>query len=161
MSIGTPIKTENLKELIGSIFSGGDVCVYEAYSIPDKELRIFSSSEEIIEYIEELKSKKENLAYLSLHYLDSGGFVQKKEINLIPEKCSGALKRYSIEGWGLIQFQLWLNEGGYTCDVGVNSEKRAHAWEHTYPELRSPSLWNWKEVQKQNHRLKRAVKKYA
>lgn len=161
MRTGTPIKAEHLKELIDSIFSDGEVCVYEAYSKPDKELRTFGSSEEILEYIEELKSNSDNLAYLSLHYLNSGGFVRNKEINLIPEKCNGALKRYSAEGWGLIQFQLWLNDNGCTCDIGVNSEKRAHAWEHTYPELRSPSLWNWKVVQKQNRRLKRVVKKYA
>jgi hypothetical protein len=97
------------------------------------------------------------LAYLSIHYAIAGGSVRKKEIDLNPEKCKGAKVRYSVEGWGLIQFQLWNKENDFTCDIGVNSEKRANAWEATCPELGSPSLWNWKEIKKQNRRLNRVL----
>ena len=161
MNMSSQVNVENLRSLVESIFLGGEVTVYEAYSIPDKELRIFASTEEVMAYISEVESSKDNLAYLSIHYANTGGFVRKKKIDLNPEKCKGAKVRYSVEGWGLIQFQLWIKVSGLTSDIGVNSEKRANAWEDTYPELKSPSLWNWKEIQKHNRKLNRVLKSSA
>ena len=160
MEMGSPVNKDHLVGLIESIFQGNPA-VYEAYSVPDNELRMFHSSAEVMRYIDEVKNKKENLAYLSIHYPAAGGYIKIKKINLIQKKCKGAKLRYSAEGWGLIQFQLWIKENGFTCDIGVNSEKRALKWEPTYPELKSPGLWEWKEVQKQCQRLKRVLKKSA
>ena len=87
--------------------------------------------------------------------------LKKKKTKLVPEKCNGAKIRYSVEGWGLIQFQLWLKESGLFCDINSNSEKRALKWESTSPELLSPNLWNWKEVQSQCRRLNRVLKQNA
>ena len=159
--MSSQVKVENLRNLVETIFLDGEVTVYEAYSIPDKELRVFVSPEEVMAYISEVESSKDDLAYLSIHYANAGGFVRKKKVDLNPEKCKGAKVRYSVEGWGLIQFQLWNKASGLTCDIAVNSEKRANAWEATNPELKSPSLWNWKEVQKHNRKLNRVLKSSA
>lgn len=153
-----PVKPENLQRLVDAIFASGEVVVYEAYSVPDKALRTFDSSKEVFDYIDEVKVSKSNLAYLSLHYTKANGFIYKKTIALEPKKCNGAKTRYSVEGWGLIQFQLWLNPDGLSCGIGGNSEKRAGEWESTKPMLKSPALWDWKEVQKQHRRLKRVLK---
>ena len=40
MEMGSPVNKDHLEELIDSIFQGNPV-VYEVYSVPDKELRIF------------------------------------------------------------------------------------------------------------------------
>ena len=160
MELGNPIKQENLEYLIDALFED-DPEVYEAYSQPDHELRKFGSKQEVLEYIKEVEGRNENLVYLSIHYPETKGYVRIKKIDLKPEKCNGAKTRFSTEGWGLVQFQLWLKDTGLFCDIGSNSEKRALKWESTYPELKSPELWNWKEVGRQCRRLKRVLKKCA
>lgn len=160
MEQGIPINKDHLYGLIESIFQGNPV-VYEAYSIPDQELRVFSTSSDVMSYIDEASYKEENLVYLSIHYPEAEGYIYIKRINLIPEKCKGATVRYSAEGWGLIQFQLWLNKNGLSCEIGANSEKRALAWASTHPELKSPHLWKWQVVQRQCRRLNRVLKKSA
>ena len=160
MDSGYPINPENLEELIEAIFQDAPN-VYEAYSIPDNDLRSFSSKSEVMEYIDEVSISREKLVYLSIHYPRANGFFLKERIDLVPEKCNGATFRFSAGGWGLIHFQLRLKENGMTCDIKANSEKRALAWEHTHPEFKSPELWNWKEVQSQCRRLKRILKKCA
>ena len=160
MEMGSPVNKERLEGLVESIFQN-NATVYEAYSVPDNELRVFQTSSEVMRYIDEVSNKKENLAYLSIHYPEAGGYINIKRINLIPEKCKGAKVRYSAEGWGLIQFKLWFNENSITCEIDVNSEKRALKWASTYPDLKSPDLWEWKEVQRQCQRLKRVLKKSA
>ena len=156
MELGNQIKKENLEDLIDALFID-DPVIYEAYSQPDQELRKFDLKQEVLTYIKEVESRNDNLVYLSIHYPGTNGYVRKKKIDLKPEKCNGATTRFSTEGWGLIQFQLWLKDTGLFCDIGSNSEKRAQKWEPTYPELKSPGLWNWKEVGRQCRRLKRVL----
>lgn len=157
MSIGKPIRQECIQKLLDAIFASSNVTVYETYSRPSKDLRVFASADELLKYMEELIAAKDNLLYLSLHYEAAKGFVYKKTIQFQDKKSERHKTKTSVEGWGLIQFQLWLNES-ITCDIGVNSEKRAQAWAENYPELQSPSLWHWKEVAKQSRRLKRVLK---
>lgn len=160
MEPGEQIKREKLEGLIEAIFTGSPI-VYEAYSVPDQELRTFSSKEEVLKHINEVFDSKENLVYLSIHYPESNGYVFQKKIDLIPEKCNGARVRYSAAGWGLVQFQLWRKDAGLFCNIGANSEKRAQKWESTIPEMKSPTLWDWKEVQKECRRLNRVLKQSA
>jgi len=97
-----------------------------------------------------------------VYYAAALGHVQTRTIALQPEKCGGAAWRETVEGWGLIQVQLQYKVGAdVECRVAVNSEKRANAWAQTYPELRSPSLWNWKLVEKQARRLIRVLRSGA
>jgi hypothetical protein len=80
MEMGSPVNKDHLEELIDSIFQGNPV-VYEVYSVPDKELRIYHSSSEVMNYIDEISSKGENLAYLSIHYPETGGHINIKELS--------------------------------------------------------------------------------
>jgi hypothetical protein len=41
----------------------------------------------------------------------------------------------------------------------VNSEERAHNWSDTYPDLKSPDLWDWAVVKKKAGRLIRLLRK--
>ena len=47
MELGNPINKDKLENLIESIFQDSPI-VYEAYSIPDKELRTFSTKSEVM-----------------------------------------------------------------------------------------------------------------
>ena len=160
MEIGKIVQREKLKELVEAIFQESPT-VYQAYSLPDSEIRIFNSPSEVMEYISEVEGSKENLVSLSIYYPKSEGFVRTKKIELNPKKCSGAKVRYSIEGWGLIHFQLWLKQSALTCDIKANSEKRALKWESTSPELKSPEAWDWKVVGSHCRRLNRVLSKCA
>lgn len=151
------IDKSKLDNLINAVFAES-VTVYEAYSDFDKRLKTFKATQDVLSYIEEKQDKKCDLVFLSLHYAETRGFVYEKTINLNAKKVKHAQKRYSINGWGLISFQLWLEDNGYYCDINANSEKRAIKWQETYPDFKSVDLWNWKAVAKQNRRLKRALK---
>ncbi len=155
------IKTDKISLLAKSIFEGNPN-VYEGYSKYDSDIVEINDSTEFEEYIETESSDGENYIHLAIHYPETKGFIEKQKINLIPEKCDGASHRYRINGWGLIHFQLDLKEPeAVECRFAVNSEKRANGWSSTYPELKSPSLWEWKLVEKNARRLIRVLRKCA
>jgi len=137
------ISSENVAGLLVSMCEGKPV-IYEAYSKYDNEILQISGIEELKTYIDAEVSNGNNFIYLSIYYPDSKGRIETKKIDLNPEKCNGATKRYSIEGWGLIHLQMdYKNQSSVKCKVAVNTEKRANAWSITHPELGAPSEWQW------------------
>ena len=152
------MNSEDLIELVECLFVN-DAEVYEAYSGYDQSLRKFLSPSEVLGEIDLASGKKEKLVYLSIYYPGMAGYLRTKKIKLNPSKCNGAKLRYSIEGWGLVHVQFHLGSSDIRCDISANSEKRAMTWFSTHPELKTPELWNWKEVQKQSRRIKRVLKK--
>jgi phosphomannomutase len=156
-----PIAYEDLSNIVEAIFEVDEVIVYEMYSEYQKELKIFTSPDQVFDEIEQMKVGTRHQVLLSLHYENAAGYVQPRRIELDPLKCNGANFRYSIEGWGLIHVQLSLKENRIHCNISANSEKRAQKWEETFPELKSASLWNWAEVNKQKSRLNRVLRKSA
>jgi len=155
------IDAMKIDDLLIAIFEERTV-VYEAYSKPDSDLKEFADSIDLKNYIETELLNGERFIQIAIYYSDSNGFVEKREINLDPQKCKGALKRYSIDGWGLINFQIdYGNIQTPKCRIAVNTEKRASAWSSTFPNKKSPDLWDWKLVEKNARRLIRVLRKCA
>ncbi len=156
------IASNDTKEIVEAIFAAGDPTVYEAYSAFDSDIVAFSNAGGLLSYIAMPRPKKESFLGFVVYYPDTRGFVEKRKINLDKEKCDGHSYRYSMSGWGLIQFQLNLQNAPHiACRFAVNTEKRANRWFATYPELKSPELWNWRAVEKHARRLIRELTKYA
>lgn len=153
------LTSANLVTFIDAIFSKGKVTVYETYSNYDSELRIFKNTTDILDYIAELQSASGKSGLLSLHYADTKGVVELKKIKLNPEKVQGATFRYTVNGWGLINLHIKAENNSFICYLGVNSEKRADKWKTFYPEMKEPSLWDWKVVSSHHRRLQRVLKK--
>ena len=155
------IEPGNIDVMLEAVFEGNPL-VYEAYSKYDSDLVKFNSGEKLKSYIEKERSAGEKFINIVIHYPDSNGFVERKKIDLNPDKCNGATKRYSMNGWGLIQLQVdFGKQPKPECRVAVNTLKRATTWSATYPELQSPDLWNWEVVEKNVRRLVRVLRKCA
>ncbi|NRA80452.1 MAG: hypothetical protein HRU18_19800 [Pseudoalteromonas sp.] len=160
MSLEKGIHIRELHNFFNHIFEY-DVSVYEAYSDFDSDLKHFSSLNEIKDYVtyrlQKTKDHHKDIN-LSLHYRDSCGqvFIEKHELNA--DKCNGAKYRYTSDGWGIINFNVFI-EGDYFCLFCLNcrSEKEAKKWEDTLPEFGNPSSWDWKKV---NFHIKRLTKSY-
>ena len=156
------LTSNDVKRVVEAIFITGNPKIYEDYSAFDSEIVSFTNASELTSYIARPRPKNESYLGFVVHYPDTQGFVEKRKIILNKEKCGGHSYRYSMSGWGLIQFQLNLQKApDITCRFAVNTEKRANTWFTTYPELKSPGLWDWKAVEKHVRRLIRELKKYA
>lgn len=152
----------DVPRIIEAIFAADSPIVSEAYSGFDANVVVFNSAEELSAYINQAREGGEKLFTFSVYYPDTQGSREVRKITLKPEACNGHKYRYGVGGWGVIQFQLeHQNDANYKCYFGVNTEKRANKWADTYPELKSPNLWNWRLVEKHMRRLLREVKKYA
>lgn len=157
------ISNESLGKIIEAIYDG-DPRVIEAYSEFDRDIREIPTKESLEQLISEEIGKKNRhkSVYCLLLYPGSNGFVSKRKIQLDPKRCDGATYRYTMEGWGVSQFQLELTKpASIRCRFAANSEKRANNWAETYPELGSPSLWKWSVVEKNTRRLIRVLRKNA
>ena len=156
------LSRESFTELAEFLFESGAPVVFHAYSDYDQPLRSFRTRSELIADIEAALEKGQKSLLLALHYPDTKGHVAQRKITLDPKKCDGHTWRYSVEGWGLIQFQGDLRHAPLIeCRIAVNTQKRAEAWAGTYPELRDPYLWDWGLVQRHAGRIIRRMKKIA
>ena len=152
------INLECVEEIIDAIFVG-EPEIYEADSTPDEELKSFSEKADIMKYISDEQDKGYRFISLGIYYPNAGGVTDRKVINFNPDKCAGTTKKYSFSGWGVLFLQMTYTKGGQVdCRFTVNSQKRATAWEQTYPELKSADLWDWKLVEKHARRLIRILK---
>ena len=155
------IELDKVELIVDAIFEGNPK-VYESYSKYDCDIRLFTCPTDLNQYFESERDLDRSFVDLVIHYPEMNGFVQKEKINLNPDKCSGARLRYRINGWGLIHIQLDFKElEKPEIRIAVNSEKRAIGWSSTYPELKSPNLWNWIMVEKYARRLIRVLRKCA
>ena len=106
--------------------------------------------------------KKKTFFNYVLYYPEAKGFIFEKRIKLIPEKCGGHTFRFSQNGWGLIQLQCDLRHPpGIECRIAVNSRERALNWAQTCTELKKPSLWDWKIIEKKAGKLARLLRKFG
>ena len=155
------IEQTNVRSILNAVYEN-EAIVREAYSAFDKDIISFPKLDDLEKYIETELSNDNEFIQVVIYYRETKGFIQKKKINLKPEKCNGATLRYTMEGWGLIQLQINYKEPqAARCRIAVNTEKRATAWTETIPELKSPALWDWKLVEKHARRLIRILKKCA
>ena len=156
------LSAKDLQLVVDSIFAVGSPTVYETFSRFDSDTLSFCDANKLCEYLALPRSKKGSFLGFSIYFPDAHGFVEKIRINLDPRRCKGYTFRYETHGWGLIQFQVDLQDApNIACRVAVNSQKRANMWVDTYPELRSPDLWDWKVIEKHARRMIRTLRRYA
>ncbi len=153
----------HLERLFEAVFEAPETpLVCEEYSALDSPLRKFESASTLRGFAESERVSGKKLLGLAVHYPATKGFLQVRRVSLKPEKCKGATWRESINGWGIIQLQVThLDSTAAEVRVAVNTEKRANAWAATYPEMGSPSRWDWKYVEQQARRLIRVLRSDA
>ncbi len=152
------VEISKLGEIISSIFVEPAI-VYESDSEFDSSLKKYESKESLLKVIDQ--SIQTNLPFINfaIYYPNAKGYVFDEKVKLNPEVCNGATFRYSTCGWGLIQLQIdLLNKPMVEVRVAVNTQKRAEEWSANYPKFKSPSLWDWKLVEKQARRIIKSLK---
>lgn len=152
----------DLLNIFKFILSETDLRIYEHYSEYDKDLREFSSVEEILEAF--------NLGVgdLSTHlmlYSPSlkGKLVTRKIIfNSDVQEKKGHTYRYEIAGWGMIQMELeGIHQKSIIASyINCNSQKRAR-WEDNFSKVRSADAWDWKAVTSIFRKLSYYIRKMA
>lgn len=133
--------------------------VLETYSNYGALPRRFESANQLAQYIMELLSTRNGMAYFFVVYSDMGGRPVCNKIQLKPNSVPGETFRYTWEGWGLISviFKNADHQIG-RCSVSANSKNRAEKWSSTYPEWQLPDTWNGPAVARHTRRLRSAMK---
>ena len=153
------VSRKKIDEIMQLAFHLGEVQIFESDSEKEKEIVEIKDFEQYLDYFQNaINSKKRHIAF-GLHYKEANGFSEIRKVTLNPKYCGGKEYRYKIEGWGIIYIQLAFKEENIECRIAVNTEKRAENWESTNPELKSPSLWNWKIVESKVRNLIRELRK--
>jgi len=145
------------KIILDFIFNETNWEIYDLYSEYGEEITRYTTTESIEKKIEAEK----RAAYFNIYSPDFGGEVIFRKINLNPDVCKGHTFRYSTEGWGMIQLYFgmtWNNRFEYST-IKHNTETRANNWYPTYPDMKNPNLWNWKEISKASRKLAYIIKK--
>ena len=152
------INISKLTEILDSVFIEPAI-VYESDSEFNSDLKKYESQELLSQAIDQAVQANLPFINFSIYYPDAKGYVFEEKVKLNPEACNGATYRYSASGWGLIQLQIeLLDKPMIEVCVTVNTQKRAEAWSSEYPKLKSPSLWDWKFVEKQTRRIIKTLK---
>ena len=141
------------------IFSETDCKVFEAYSEHEKDLREFKSVSAVLEAF---YSKPFGTFFFALWSPSVSSNVSVRRIELKPEKCNGATFRFTIEGWGIMYFNLGRISGSEidSSNFGHNSEKRARNWEVTlFDRLGSVEDWDWKLLNKLSGKIQYHIRK--
>ena len=155
------IKEQDVSEVLMSVYKEGEPIAYQADSAFGEELNTFNTKEELSLEIQRLLDSNDPFFQFAFYYPESEGFVEKQRVSLNPEKCNGHTFRFSIKGWGLIYLQFHRKHQGIECRATVNTEKRANEWADTYADLKEPSLWQWKVVERNARRVIRTINKLA
>jgi hypothetical protein len=142
------------------VFSNPEWRLIEAYSVPDEDLRTFTSATAVLSAFDLTHEH----AQLMLYAPEMRGRVSTQRIDLKPGSLGSAEVRYTIEGWGLIQLVLEAPRGGElrASHTNHNSQNRAERWAPTYPEdAKDVAEWDWSAVTRVSARLVRYVRKLA
>jgi hypothetical protein len=137
----------------------GAQTIYEAYSDVETPTRIFRTHDELHQYIAEFRANGKKYFTFAAHYEGTGGNIDIRRFDLLPEKCQGAKWRETTEGWGLVSIQLtYEGDKGVKCRVAANSQKRAVRWAATLERLGPTESWVWPLVEKHTRRLIRKLR---
>ena len=154
------MNSEAIETLSAAIFAKPGAWVAEAYSEFDQLPKEFLSAEQVADYIAYQLNTQNDAAHLFVAYPDMGGRPERKTIELKPGSIPNHTRRYTWNGWGLIQVLLSLDSpAGAASRVAANSKKRALHWEPTDEDIAPVSTWNWKAVESHTRRLKRILSK--
>lgn len=156
--MGLPASDAAVESIAGAIFKEQPAEVVEAYSAFDQEPIHLRTAQDFCAYARSRRTS-DGYIHLAVRYPDMAGKLTKARIMLDPSKCDGYTYRHQAQGWGLIWVYLKLSpSGGLESFISANSEKRAIAWALTYPDMESPSTWQWPSVARHLRRLRRALK---
>lgn len=143
--------------ILDFVFSNRDWRLLEAYSLPDRELRTFTSVGAVTSAFDLTREH----AQLKLYAPEMRGHVTPERINLKPGVLGNATFRYSTNGWGLIQlrFEAPRQETLAASHTNHNSQNRAERWAPTYPEdAEYVATWDWAAVTRVSGRLVRHIR---
>ena len=130
--------------------------MFESYSAPDEPLRAFATPGEVRNAFE--RSSVAGLRLMIYSPSMKGRFTIER-IDLEPGAIPGKSWREQISGWGLIQMNFGgVRNGSLAPSVtNHNTEKRARAWEQTYPTLPALESWDFREVTRISRRINRHI----
>jgi hypothetical protein len=144
-----------------AIFSKSPLAVVESDSF-DSEPRRFATIAEFCGYVETQKAAACGSVHIAVLYPDMGGRLAQSRRDFATDTNGGPRYGISIQGWGVVRIYLDLKGGRPLGSfVSANTQKRAERWAATYPELDSPSTWNWGAVTSHERRLARVLKQAA
>ena len=144
-----------------AIYSKAPSVVVETDSF-DSDPRTFATAKEFFDYAVVQKAGGRGSVQVAVLYPDMGGRLVQTRREYDSSNESGFKFGVSVAGWGLIQVYLDLKGGRPLGSlVSANSQKRAEKWAAIYPELDSPSIWNWAAVKSHERRLARTLKEFA
>jgi hypothetical protein len=131
-----------------------DCRVFESYSAPDKSLRGLATPVEVRDAFE----RSAGLGLMIYSPSMKGQFTIER-FDLKPGAIPGKSWRERISGWGLIQMELrGVRDGALAPSfTNHNTDKRARAWERTYPQLPPVQEWDFGEVTRISRRINRHI----
>ena len=149
----------DFEPILDFIFLRSGCRIFESYSAFDAEIREFKSAADLLQAcrVGECAADYPSIL-LQLVPPRADSLYSIRRIKLKPS--TGHTHRYAINGWGLIQLHLggFGPSGLVHSHTNHNSEKRAHLWAGTYPDLGSPKAWDWKQVVRTSSALNRHVR---
>lgn len=151
------------KLILDFVFSLDDCEVYELSSPVDQTVAQFRSTDDIQNRykIQSWDTRFEQSIHLQVYPRDAcGQIVFEKVVFSANYKGPGSF-RYNSSGWGLIQLYLESprNKRLRPSHTNHNSEKRALAWEQTYPEFGPAAKWHWPAIKRWSRSLNRFIQK--
>jgi hypothetical protein len=149
---------DDIAPIVEYLLSNAGCTIYESHSVPDMELRRFTTSASILQAFGDGSRGLQ----LALHTPAMKGVPLIERFELNPNAALGKW-RESISGWGLIQLLFgWMRDGELApSDTNHNSEARARTWESTYPKLGPVAAWDFNEVTRISRLLNRHIKHLA
>ncbi len=145
------------EEVLGFIFEQPGWVLHELYSVPNTDVRSFTSFHEVLDAAGQWSKP----LHFQLHTPGMGGRPHYRRIELKVRAIPGATFRYSTDGWGLIQLYFEVPNAARLAasHTNHNSEVRAQKWEPTYLDQSDRVAdWNWSEVSRASGRLNRFVR---
>ena len=150
----------DFEPILQFIFDDLHCRVLEAYSSFDKNLREFSSLEELAKGTNVGDCSNGALScFLVLWPVEASNQVRIRRIKLDPSSGLGS-HRHVAEGWGLISLQLGGvgKMGLHPSRTNHNTQKRATKWADTQHSMGDPMAWNWNVVTRTSNKLNRRIR---
>ena len=150
----------DIKDILEFIFSETDLYLYDMYSIPEQEVRHYTSAESVFANYTFVDCEDSMITFQLWSPRFEGDLIIEK-VNLDPRRCKGKTFRYCTSGWGLIQlyFGTTRNNKLSRSHIGHQSPKRALNWQETNSKLGDVEKWNWKEVESTARKIKYHIQK--
>ncbi len=136
--------SSDFETILKFVFAEGTCRVFEAYSVPEHELREFHSWAEVAaSWQRKDTTLSERWSHIRIWPVVASKRVRPRRIELSPSANLGT-HRFELTAWGLITLQLndITADGLRPSRIVCSTEKRAMKWAQSYPEELPPTDWN-------------------